>query len=51
MTAITGENLWAWPGTHLRFGQYLAERARTPSPRSSTSSVTNGHVISPDGDF
>lgn len=19
-------NLWAWPGTHLRFGQYLAER-------------------------
>jgi hypothetical protein len=19
-------NLWIWPGTHLRFGQYLAER-------------------------
>ncbi|MFM9572189.1 hypothetical protein ACKI1I_28005 [Streptomyces turgidiscabies] len=20
-------NLWVWPGTHLRFGQYLAERS------------------------
>ena len=27
-------NLWLWPGTHVRFGQYLAERGAVPQDRT-----------------